>query len=181
MGTRNLTAVMLDGEYKIAQYGQWDGYPSGQGVTALDFMTKVDIDKFKEKVRSVRFITQEELEQIGNAHPNSWSRHYPHLSRDAGAEILQMVMGGASVLRNSIEFAGDSLMCEYAYVIDLDKNTFEVYSGFNKESVTDGRFVSDDVGLDKTDGYEPIIIMKSYDLLHLPNEVQFLFETETEE
>lgn len=25
MGTRNLTAVYLDGQYKVAQYGQWDG------------------------------------------------------------------------------------------------------------------------------------------------------------
>lgn len=35
MGTRNLTAVYLDGQYKVAQYGQWDGYPEGQGITAL--------------------------------------------------------------------------------------------------------------------------------------------------
>ena len=28
MGTRNLTCVFKDGEYKVAQYGQWDGYPS---------------------------------------------------------------------------------------------------------------------------------------------------------
>jgi len=27
MGTRNLTCVMKDGQYKVAQYGQWDGYP----------------------------------------------------------------------------------------------------------------------------------------------------------
>lgn len=27
MGTRHLTAVVIDGDYKVAQYGQWDGYP----------------------------------------------------------------------------------------------------------------------------------------------------------
>lgn len=26
MGTRNLTVVYIDGKYKVAQYGQWDGY-----------------------------------------------------------------------------------------------------------------------------------------------------------
>ena len=48
MGTRNLTAVMIDGEYKVAQYGQWDGYPSGQGLTCLHFLREtMDEDKFK--------------------------------------------------------------------------------------------------------------------------------------
>ena len=41
MGTRHLTAVHVDGEYKIAQYGQWDGYPEGQGMTALTFARRI--------------------------------------------------------------------------------------------------------------------------------------------
>ena len=38
MGTRNLTVVFMDGEYKVAQYGQWDGYPEGQGITCFNFL-----------------------------------------------------------------------------------------------------------------------------------------------
>lgn len=30
MGTRNLTMLISDGETKVAQYGQWDGYPGEQ-------------------------------------------------------------------------------------------------------------------------------------------------------
>lgn len=49
MGTRNLTAVYLDGQYKVAQYGQWDGYPEGQGITVLTFLRdKMDLELFKE-------------------------------------------------------------------------------------------------------------------------------------
>ena len=146
MGTRNLTAVMLDGEYKIAQYGQWDGYPSGQGATALRFITNVDLDAFKEKVRACRFCTQDDYDRV-NLDKN-WKRNYPELSRDAGAEVLQMVMDGATLLKNTIGFAGDSLMCEYAYVIDLDKGTFEFFEGWNSEPINDGRFVSGDESLE---------------------------------
>ena len=57
MGTRNLTAVYIDGEYKVAQYGQWDGYPEGQGLTALHFLRdEMDAEKFKTAVRNSSYI-----------------------------------------------------------------------------------------------------------------------------
>ena len=41
MGTRNLTCVVVEGQHRIAQYGQWDGHPDGQGATALNFIRAV--------------------------------------------------------------------------------------------------------------------------------------------
>ena len=42
MGTRNLTMVINQkGEKKVAQYGQWDGYPSGVGVSVLNFLKNI--------------------------------------------------------------------------------------------------------------------------------------------
>ena len=38
MGTRHLILVYYKGKYHIAQYGQWDGHPRGQGVTVLGFV-----------------------------------------------------------------------------------------------------------------------------------------------
>ena len=40
MGTRNLTCVVEDNKFKLAQYCQWDGYPSGQGKTIRDFIVR---------------------------------------------------------------------------------------------------------------------------------------------
>src|SRR5574337_1233174 len=57
MGTRNLTAVMMNGEYKVAQYGQWDGYPEGQGKTILEFLSgDGNIEKLKSALQRVRFL-----------------------------------------------------------------------------------------------------------------------------
>jgi len=158
MGTRNLTAVMLNGEYKIAQYGQWDGYPEGQGKTILEFLTgDGNIDKLKSALRRVRFLDGEgrDKEFLAEYDKNcpEWSSDpdnrtpeqkrwfQTYVSRDLGGKILEAVASSEDaeiLLRNSIDFAGDSLSCEYAYVVDLDKGTFEVYEGFNKAPLPAG-------------------------------------------
>ena len=50
MGTRNLTCVFADGKYVVAQYAQWDGNPSGQGKTALNFLRNANHAEFKKKL-----------------------------------------------------------------------------------------------------------------------------------
>jgi len=40
MGTRHLICVVKGKEYIVAQYGQWDGYPTGQGIGVLNFFKK---------------------------------------------------------------------------------------------------------------------------------------------
>src|SRR4051812_8314171 len=49
MGTRHLTRVIVNGQCVISQYGQWDGYPTGQGHTIAKFLAgtleqDVDVD-----------------------------------------------------------------------------------------------------------------------------------------
>lgn len=57
MGTRNLTCVVLDGEYKVAQYGQWDGYPEGQGRTILEFLSQEGAqEQLKLALKRCRFL-----------------------------------------------------------------------------------------------------------------------------
>ena len=194
MGTRNLTAVYIDGEYKIAQYGQWDGYPEGQGKTTLYFARKLADENFRrefsKKVRACRWITKEEIDAI-NAKVKSgeikdWTRQYPELWRDAGAKILQMVMdrGGLS-LENDIEFAADSLLCEWAWVIDLDKNTFEGFYGFNQTPIdSDERFyflVDKERTTHNGEHYCCVRLGKAYSLDDLPSDEQFFEDFKDDE
>lgn len=195
MGTRGLTVVIKDGTHKIAQYGQWDHYPEGQGVTALDFLRSgklpaliANLDKIewltdehyeastKHITGGREFITMEESAQI--------DRIFPFLSRNHGAGILELVADyegdGPIYLCDHISFAADSLFNEGTYVIDLDNGVFEVYEGFQTSPHSEGRFASDSPN---EGGYYPVRLVKSYDLDNLPTVEEFLsdFAGEDEE
>lgn len=182
MGTRNLTAVYLDGEYKIAQYGQWDGYPDGQGKKVLGFARKLaDPEtraKFEENLRACSWATKEYIDKIDAEikakKVKNWTLVYPELSRDTCAGILQMVLvRGGLVLGNNIEFAADGVLCEWAWVIDLDKNTFEGFAGFNKTPLTpDDRFYF--LREKEECGYHGVVLAASWDLAGLPSDEDFL-------
>lgn len=187
MGTRHLICVFAGGKYKVAQYGQWDGYPGGQGVNILDFLRRIDLAKFKERVAECRFMTDDELQEIhsnftdggmilhGSDHHKFWDEYLSPISRDTGSKILDYVYyGGVRVLKNSLSFAGDSLFCEWCYVIDLDRQTLEVYRGFNEEPVTEGRFLSGHPLLENDNEYEPVVLIRTYSILDLPSNDEFV-------
>tara|TARA_R110000851_G_scaffold97963_2_gene212175 strand:+ start:60074 stop:60637 length:564 start_codon:yes stop_codon:yes gene_type:complete len=184
MGTRHLTCVALDGDYKVAQYGQWDGYPSGQGVTALGFLRGADLQAFKAKVQAARWISDNEIEALKNT---NWQKTHPQLSRDPGAAVLEIINDAdpGVVLQNNLEFAADSLMCEYVYVIDFDKGTFEVFKGFNKTPLAEGeRFASLAGQADQDhrgEKYSPVKHVHTFQLAGLPTEQEFLAICEPED
>jgi len=190
MGTRHLICVKKDNEYKIAQYGQWDGYLDGQGKKILSFLKdKKNIEKLKNNLNKIRFIDDVKDKDLIEAYDKNapqWSNapdkrtkeqlHWfeTYMTRDLSSDILINIADSSDdsiLLRNEIAFAGDSLFCEYAYVIDLDKNTFEIFKGFNKNPLDENdRFYAY-----KQDGeYHPIKLLKTYDLNKLPTEKQLL-------
>jgi hypothetical protein len=196
MGTRNLTAVFHEGKYKVAQYGQWDGYPEGQGLTAHKFLTEQMVrHKFIEQLNKCRLVSDDEynalwktlgidLEARGGfvsmEQSAAFDKAYPYFSRDNGAEILYMIQRAKEsgiVLLDRIGFAAYSLFCEWAYVIDLDKNTFEVYQGFNKNPVPKGERFSDVLPGDRTangEQYHPVRLVAQWGLDSLPSTIDFL-------
>lgn len=195
MGTRNLTMVIQNEKPVVAQYGQWDGYPKGQGYTVLEFLRKVDLEKFKDKLKNVRFCNKKDeaaikrfMKKIGC--PDGWMtseqaalyhKEYPYMTRDHGAKILDLIMKseGEVLLQDSSDFAGDSLFCEWAYVIDLDKNVLECYGGFNKKPLNEDERFKDAQTTDS--GYLPITCIKKYPLDKLPTKRQFVKDLESEE
>lgn len=173
MGTRNLIAVFIDGRYKVAQYGQWDGYPEGQGLGCLHFLRdEMDEELFKTKLNNLDFINSDSIRKLQRANPEDPFHNYPEFDRDTGSKILKMIQNGSiHYVRNDIIFAtADD--CEWAYVIDFDSRTFEVYENyFDGPCSLDGnRFLK----FSLTAHYMGVLFRQKWSLDNLPSDDDFL-------
>jgi hypothetical protein len=152
MGTRGLTKVVINNETKVAQYGQWDHNPSGQGVVALNFLKNFNEEHFRTQLTKCKFVDKDKENEIENflksiGSNNGWmtmeqsdkyKREYPYLSRDNGAHILNLINESTDDviwIHDSSSFIEDGLFCEGAFIIDLDKRTLTVH--WNGENVFD--------------------------------------------
>ena len=135
MGTRNLTVVKdKAGTTRVAQYGQWDGYPQHSGLKTLDFLRdEVLKDNLLQRLTLVQFITDEECDELYNASKSStdWENkdflnEYPGLHRDTGIGILEVVANAMNPIKtvDNSDFRNDTLFCEGVYEIDFSTNKF---------------------------------------------------------
>lgn len=203
MGTRNLTMVVKNQKPVVAQYGQWDGYPSGQGAVIVKFLRNTNLNEFSKQIDKVKFINKKKQTEINNfvkdlGSKDGWltgeqsakyQEKYPLLTRDNGGSILELIMeqkGKGNIwIQDSSTFAADSLFCEYAYVVDLDSNTLEVYEGFNETPLSEGErfYPLQEKGLHieehrNDNQYYPVKLLTKFDLNEIPDEDTFVSKCE---
>ena len=142
MGTRNLTKVIdRNGVTKIAQYGQFDGYPEYSGVRILEFISEYDtLDKLEASLEKCHFVKEPDYSftDTGDYKRDNavFNAYYPNYSRNTGADILKVVVysvGDVNLIDES-EFENDGLFCEGVYTIDFQKCLFiSKYNGVETE------------------------------------------------
>lgn len=123
MGTRHRQAVINKaGELKIQQYGQWDGYPEGQGKGILSYLRNGNLDKYQDELSKLPLITEEQSKQVDE--DANWKEKYPYLSRDCGSRIHQMIEDGGVKFVAHIDEEEAREWCEGFYTIDFQKGLF---------------------------------------------------------
>jgi len=152
----------------------------------LKFLKAWDRAAFERKVAAASFLTESDTAEINDkikTQGMTLGGDWPELSRDTGAEILQMIADRPEGIKlgNALSFAGDSLMCEWAYVIDLDSGKLEVLKGFNKTPLAEGDRFFGVPGLEISGGYHPVRKVASYDLDSLPTVEQMERDCDPEE
>lgn len=175
MGTRSLTMVIdNNGQKKVAQYGQWDGYPSGVGIGVLSLLKNKELfDKLKLNLSKVRFL---EDEGIDKEFIEDYNMRVPKLykdpdnrteeqkllfinfwSRDLAETVLTNIANSTDeeivLIDNDQTAMGDGWV-EWSYVINIKENTLGVYGHIDEEPI------------------------KVYNLDSLPEEEDFISELE---
>lgn len=184
MGTRGFITFVTGGEEKTA-YNHWDSYPEGLGVKVLKFLTASldSVSALKERALALRVVSPdskpspEDIARLGKfadtgVGTQSLDDWYVLLRQTQGEPALMLEAG---VIEDAGYFPRDSLFAEWGYVIDLDKEAFEVYRGFQKAPHQDGRFADREVFEHTAVGtYYPVRLAGSWPFSALPQEPEFL-------
>lgn len=141
VGTRGTYGLYKNGISKLT-YNHWDSYPSGLGKEMLSFARNTSIEKLNELFETLIMVDEKEYPTI--IEKNRLSK-LGYAYEDSGRElnwynILGGTLGDLSVYEDGLcymieysKFIKDSLYCEWAYIVNLDDETFEIYEGFQKE------------------------------------------------
>jgi hypothetical protein len=146
MGTRGLTKVVYKNQVIVAQYGQWDHYPEGQGVTLFNILKDPNnVKNFIKKIPQIYYPSDSELEAIFKPFEDGamagmmtfesgdrFEDKYPSLTRNTGGEIFEVIADwddSPIPLVRSVDFEQDELFCEGVYTINLDREFFHTQFG----------------------------------------------------
>ena len=177
MGTRHITAVVSEGQFVVAQYGQWDGYPTGAGNNIVAIING-KIDQLKDSLRHIVPVESDTVERYwSECGAQEWgadmetcqrfkAKHMT-LDRDTGPDVLDILIHTEVPveLYLDVDFIANGLFCEWVYVVDLDSGMFEIYQGFRIQ-IYQNRFSTMFEG--RTNGYYPPKLVATYPLDDLP-------------
>lgn len=188
MGTRGLFGMYSKGKTK-ANYNHYDSYPSGLGVDLLTelktALKKQSIDKLRQRFNDIVLVKESEgkpsqelinkYEKYGNPgvgglSTNTEIESWYQLLRNVQGTLEPYFNNDVQHMIDGQDFIIDSLFCEYAYIINLDEELFEVYEGFQKSLHTQGRYAKDE----PKEGYYPCKLIISYSFNNLPSNKKFI-------
>lgn len=149
MGTRGLIGVIADGVFK-GTYNHFDSYPEGLGVeVAKQVVTmRENLPLWRDRAKALMLVGENTTPD--RADKRRWKPYtdlgvsqqstadWYCLTRNAQGKLdLVLEVGQAIDYR---EFVRDSLFCEYAYVVDFDREVLICLRGFNKASGAEAPF-----------------------------------------
>lgn len=192
MGTRGVIGFYKNGVTKVT-YNHFDSYPEETGKNILKelryfIIQQLDIEKIKKNFYKIKLIkdsekqpTKEEIKKykkfcntsVGSQGMNNKDiKTYYQLLRNLQGTLKSYLDGEVNLMIDSKEFLKDSLFCEWGYIVNLDKEVFEVYKGFQTKPQKNRYYTKE--AKDSQGEYYNCALVKEYSLNNLPNENDFI-------
>jgi len=197
MGTRGAVGLFKGGKGKIT-YNHFDSYPDGAGKDILKEVKGTAVEQMKKAFDDIKLVSDSpskaEIKEyqgysnagVGESMSNTEVHTYYQLLRGIQGTLEPYLNGKVKLMIDNESFLKDSLFCEYAYIVNLDKEVFEVWVGFKKEP-QENRYkhtkeeIQEEIdwwkkerNMDHTMEYFNCALVKEYPLSKLPSEKKFL-------
>lgn len=186
MGTRGLMGFTVQEEHFLT-YNHYDSYPTGLGSNLLKWLKLhlvIQDDTVQispevmgvltglEQVEEGSEPTEEQLAKLTargftEAQNVSTGRDFYSWLRDCQGD-LDLTLRSGFWIKGGYEFGFDSLFCEWGYVIDVDRNCFDTYRGFQQVPATKGIWAGAEMPGSR-DGYEAIQRIQSLPFDAIPD------------
>lgn len=196
MTTHGILGFVLDQQEKFCEIGG-DAYPSGAGVGYLQWLRAMvphgDVTYLVPYVRRLKLLTDPEIgpspeEQAWAEHnleqlsvvidrPEVWRWDYLEGAASPGTPVVHPLTIGlvSGLMDDAVWMATDSLYCEWGYVADLDRRSFEVYKGFQKSRPAYGRFADRPPTTSHgAEPYYPLGLVTAWPIDALPSDEEFV-------
>ena len=171
MSTRGAIGFRLNKQDKVT-YNHSSSYPEYLGRNVLEFIQGETLESLTTIAQSIVLVNEEEkptAEQINEC--QQWANlGVGNQSVDDWYCLLRGTQGNLSVYKTGLKYMIDSsgflinsLFCEYAYIINLNNNTLEFYTGYNKKArKSKGRYAKK--GYDDNSGYYGVVLVEKFPL-----------------
>lgn len=187
MGTRGAYGFYKNKVTKIT-YNHFDSYPEGLGISLLDEIRKLlHLDGYRDGIEHLNDVFKNiVLVQEDTVAPPDLVEKYKDfadtrvstqemtdwyvLLRDIQGTLQPYFTGEVKHMIDSRHFIKDSLFCEWAYIINLTTERYEVWEGFQNKP-THNRYAID--GPDEQ-GYFACKLLTSFPLKKLPSDRAFI-------
>lgn len=116
MSTHGAIGIRMNGVDKVG-YNHFDSYPTGLGDDVLVWLKGNDLTRLKKVFDEIKFTDDDEKDAW------NWDNHCLN-----------------KIFEDRQDFLYNSLICEFAYIVNLDTNMLEYYVGFNKDLNAPGRY-----------------------------------------
>ena len=191
MSTRGIYGLVVDDKVKVG-YNHFDSYPENLGLIALSSCNRIasDFDNYYAKAEQVRRVdpddvpTSRQVKKFENYLAEHWMRN--DKEKPSWYDLLHALQGdflgtiNLGFINDNRAFAGDSLFCEWGWLINFDDRCLECYRGFVPYGegipLSEGRFadMEPEIAAHRTNQYGPIHLLGTFPFDSLPDEEDFI-------